>query len=106
MADNTTSTNAAATQVQVESVPAPTHQVDEGHHGAPEAPATQPEPQILNGIKVYPPSYIPAKAVLHLPKKSLIAMELEHIEGIHIAIFLGLTVFLFIGMWKRPGFRN
>lgn len=64
-----------------------------------------PEPQILNGVKVYPTSFIPAKAVLHLPKKSLIAMELEHIEGIHIAFFIGLTLFLFIGLWKRPDLR-
>jgi hypothetical protein len=74
-------------------------------HGAVEAPAKPLEPQIINGVKVYPPSYIPTKAVLHLPKKLLVSMEIEHIEGIHIACFLGITVFLFIGMWKRPDLR-
>jgi hypothetical protein len=69
------------------------------------APTTPPEPQIINGVKVYPPSYIPQKAVLQMPKKSLIAMKIEHIEGIHIIIFFALTVFLFIGMWKRPDLR-
>lgn len=62
-------------------------------------------PQIENGVKVYPTSYIPVKAVLHHPKKTLVAMDLIHIEGIHIAFFLGLTIFLFIGMWKRPDLR-
>lgn len=68
-------------------------------------PVVTPEPEMHNAIKVYPPSYIPAKAVLHYPKKSLIIMELEHIEGMHIAIFIGITIFLFIGMWKRPNLR-
>ncbi|MDD4976053.1 MAG: hypothetical protein PHY93_16985 [Bacteriovorax sp.] len=79
--------------------------VEGAHQKAPEAPVAPPAPQIVNGVKVYPPSYIPVKAVLHLPKKSLLAMEIEHIEGIHIAFFIGCTIFLFIGMWKRPGFR-
>ena len=77
----------------------------EGNHGTTEAPAVAAEPQLLNGIKVYPTSYIPVKAVLHYPKKSLIAMELEHIEVIHIAFFLGITVFLFFGMFKSQGRR-
>ena len=75
------------------------------HHSDVAAPIALPEPQIINGIKIYPPSYIPVKGVLHYPKKALVFMELEHIEGIHIAFFLGLTVFLFIGMWKRPDLR-
>ena len=70
-----------------------------------QAPIIPKGPEIINGVKVYPPSYIPTKAVLHYPKKLLVQMELEHIEGIHIAIFFGLTIFLFIGMWKRPNLR-
>ncbi len=64
-----------------------------------------PEPQIINGVKVFPTSYIPAKAVLHLPKKMLVEMQDWHIEGIHIVIFFALTIGLFIGMWKRPNLR-
>lgn len=75
------------------------------HHEAAPLVIAPPEPQIINGVKVYPTSYIPIKAVLHYPKKLLVSMELEHIEGIHIAFFLGITVFLFIGMWKRPDLR-
>lgn len=70
-----------------------------------EAPIAPVEPQILNGVKVYPTSYIPVKAVLHLPKKPEAAMDLIHIEAVHIAVFIFLTVFLFIGMWKRPNLR-
>ena len=79
--------------------------VEEAHHGALEAPVAPPEPQMINGVKVFPPSYIPTKAILHYPKKALVTMELEHIEGIHIAMFFGITIFLFIGMWKRPNLR-
>jgi hypothetical protein len=60
-----------------------------------------PGPESVNGVKVYPPSYMPAKTVLHMPKKALVTMETIHIEGIHIAVFLLITFFLFIGMWKR-----
>ncbi|MBC7540737.1 MAG: hypothetical protein H7281_18095 [Bacteriovorax sp.] len=91
--------------VKVDTITTPADKAEGDHHGAVEAPTAPPGPQIINGVKVYPTSYIPVKAVLHFPKKSLIAMELEHIEGIHIAFFLGLTVFLFIGMWKRPNLR-
>ena len=66
---------------------------------------TPPAPQVINGVKEFPTSYIPLKAVLHHPKKTLISMEIEHIEVIHIACFLGLTIFLFIGMWKRQNLR-
>jgi hypothetical protein len=92
------------TPVKVDTIASPV-KAEGDHHGAAEAPIAPPGPQIINGVKVYPTSYIPVKAVLHFPKKSLIAMELEHIEGIHIAFFLGLTVFLFVGMWKRPNLR-
>jgi hypothetical protein len=79
--------------------------VESGHHGLTDAPVQPLEPQIINGVKVYHTSYIPVRAVLHYPKKSLISMELEHIEGIHIAVFFAITFFLFIGMWKRAGLR-
>lgn len=101
--DDNTELATIATPAKVETIASPVKA--EGDHHAVEAPVAPPEPQIINGVKVYPTSYIPVKAVLHFPKKTLIAMELEHIEGIHIAFFLGLTVFLFIGMWKRPDLR-
>jgi len=66
---------------------------------------TPPAPQVINGVKEFPTSYIPLKAVLHYPKKTLVSMEIEHIEGIHIACFLSITIFLFIGMWKRANLR-
>lgn len=89
-------------QNTVQTAPAATHGEAPA---APTAPAAPVEPQVLNGSKVYPPSFIPVKAVLHTPKKATVWMELEHIEGIHIAFFFGLTIFLFIGMWKRPNLR-
>lgn len=73
-------------------------------HAAPSAPAPL-EPQVIDGVKVYPTSFIPVKATLHTPKKALVEMHILHIEGIHIAFFIGLTIFLFIGMWKRPNLR-
>lgn len=64
-----------------------------------------PEPQIINGVKVYPTSYIPAKAELHYPKKMLAEMSLWHIEAVHIVVFFLVLFFLFIGPWKRPNQR-
>lgn len=61
--------------------------------------------QIINTVKVNPPSFIPVKAVLILPKKTLIEMDIIHIEGIHIAFFILFTLFLFIEIWKRPNLR-
>jgi hypothetical protein len=103
--DDNTELATIATPAKVDTIATPAVKTEGAHHEAPEAPVAPPEPQIINGVKVYPPSYIPVKAVLHLPKKSLIAMEIEHIEGIHIAFFISCTIFLFIGMWKRPGLR-
>ncbi len=79
-------------------------------HAAPEAtpavaPTAVPEAQMLNGVKVYPTSYIPVKAELHAPRPKLVEMEIHHIEAVHIAIFFLLTFILFIGMWKRPNLR-
>lgn len=77
----------------------------EGHEGVTYDPK-MPEPQMVNGVKVFPTSYIPAKAVLHTPKKMLVEMQEWHIEGIHIAIFFAITIGLFLGVWKRPNFRR
>lgn len=96
MDDQTTPASAAATEQ--------TTQTAQLQHSA-VAPEVPPGPEVINGVKVYPPSFLPPKAVLHTPKKDLISMDLIHIEGIHIAVFLALTVFLFIGMWKRPNRR-
>jgi hypothetical protein len=76
----------------------------EAHHGAIYNPQV-PAPQIINGVKIFPTSYIPARAELHAPKEKMIELKEWHIEGIHIFIFLLLTVGLFIGMWKRPNLR-
>ena len=70
-------------------------------HAAPLA-ETPREPQMINGLKVYPPSFLPTKAVLHTPKKSVVEMDLLHIEGIHILCFFMITFFLFWSMWKHP----
>ncbi|MGZ3788754.1 MAG: hypothetical protein ACXVLQ_09540 [Bacteriovorax sp.] len=97
--DNQTTPN-QATPAQVAPVQAaPAH--------AAEAVPTQtaPAPEMVNGVKVFPTSYIPAKAELHTPKKALVEMEHWHIEGIHIVIFFLVTFCLFIGMWKRPNLR-
>ena len=61
--------------------------------------------QVISTVKVYPPSFIPEKAVLHPPKKSLVEMDIIHIESIHVVFFVLFTVFLFIGIWKRPNLR-
>lgn len=96
MDDQTTPNNAAGTEQMTQGA--------EVQH--PAAAAELPAgPEVVNGVKVYPTSFIPQKAVLHTPKKSLISMDLLHIEAIHIATFLFLTVFLFIGMWKRANRR-
>lgn len=76
-------------------------------HAAPTAVAevTPEAPQMINGIKVYPTSYLPAKATLETPRKSQAEMHILHIEGIHIVMFLVLTFIMFVGMWKRPNLR-
>ncbi|RPJ79109.1 MAG: hypothetical protein EHM20_02265 [Alphaproteobacteria bacterium] len=76
-------------------------------HAAPTAvvEATPVAPQMINGIKVYPTSYLPAKSVLETPRKALVEMHILHIEGIHIVMFFVITFVLFIGMWKRPNLR-
>ncbi len=98
----------AATAPTAEATPAtntsPAAHEGGGHEGITYNPK-MPEPQIINGVKVYPTSYIPAKAELHTPKKTLVELEGHHIEVIHVVIFIGLTVALFIGMWKRPNLR-
>lgn len=58
-----------------------------------------------SGIKVYPTSFVPAKAYMEpsrIPTAKLSGLE---IEVVHVIIFVLLTVFLFIGMWKRPNHR-
>lgn len=55
--------------------------------------------------KTTKPSFIPEKASLEYPRKPSMALSLEHIEGVHIAIFIGLLAFIFIGVWKRPNHR-
>ncbi len=47
-----------------------------------------------------PTSFIPVKAQLETVKPTKALMEGIHIEGIHILMFFGLIIFLFIGMWK------
>lgn len=74
-------------------------------HGMAETIKLPAGPEMIEGVKVYPPSFIPTKAVLHQPKKMLVSMDILHIEGIHIAFFICCTIFLFIGMWKRAGLR-
>jgi hypothetical protein len=64
-----------------------------------------PAPELINGVKIYPTSYIHSSSVLHTPKKMLTFMELEHIEVIHVICFISITIFLFIGMWKRANLR-
>ena len=93
-----------ATPVKADTIATPV-KTEGGHHAEASAPVLPPQPQMLNGVKIYPPSFVPAKGTLHLPRKSLISMEIHHIEGIHIVCFLSLTFFLFIGMWKRPNLR-
>jgi len=129
MANETTTTPVAAQNPSTNAAPAaPTAPANENVHGATasgtsvEAPATkeapavsnehggtwnpkQPEPQIINGVKVYPTSFIPAKAELHYPKKMLVEMSHWHIEAVHIVVFFIVLIALFIGPWKRPNQR-
>lgn len=109
MANETTSTPVAAQNAAVQTQPA----AETAHgatatageaHGATYNPK-MPEPQMLNGVKVYPTSYIPAKAQLHYPKPMLIEMKDWHIEVVHIVVFFLVLFILFIGAWKRPNHR-
>jgi hypothetical protein len=84
--------------------PATTPGAEGGEHHATYNPK-MPEPQIINGVKVYPTSYIPARAELHYPKKMLIEMQEWHIEAVHILVFFIILFALFIGPWKRPNHR-
>lgn len=68
-----------------------------------------PEPKLpetdANGIKVYPTSFLPAKSHMEISRIPTAKMSGFEIEVSHVVIFVLLTVFLFIGMWKRPGAR-
>lgn len=97
MANETTSTPVAQTT-------APTAQAAAPHEATTYNPK-MPEPQVINGVKVYPTSYIPAKAELHFPKPMLVEMKEWHIEAVHIAVFFLVLIFLFISPWKRPNKR-
>lgn len=68
---------------------------------APAAPAATND----QGTKVYSTSYIPQKAVLHLPKPEKAALAHWHIEAVHIVIFFLLLVGLFYKMWIHPNQR-
>lgn len=63
------------------------------------------EPEVINGVKVYPPSWVPVKSVLVAPKPMKSSLSLIDIEVTHVIIFIAITIFLFIGMWKRPNLR-
>ncbi len=112
MANETTSTPVAAQNPSTNAVSAaPTAPANENVHGA-TAPGHEstynpktPGPQIINGIKVFPTSYIPAKAEIHYPKKMLVEMQDWHIEAVHIVVFFLVLIGLFIGPWKRPNQR-
>lgn len=64
-----------------------------------------PTPEIINGVKIYPTSYMPVRSELHAPKKMLAELQEWHIEAVHIVIFFAITIILFISKWKRPGLR-
>lgn len=97
MANETTSTPVAAQNQST------TTTTVEGH--GPTYNPKMPGPQIINGVKVFPTSYIPAKAELHYPKKMLVEMQDWHIEAVHIVVFFLVLIGLFIGPWKRPNQR-
>lgn len=99
MDNQTTPTQTAPVQA-----PAVNEHAVPSHEAATYNPQT-PAPQMINGVKVFPTSYIPAKAELHTPKKMMAELQDWHIEGIHIVIFFILIIVLFIGMWKRPNLR-
>jgi hypothetical protein len=58
-----------------------------------------------DGVKIYPTSFLPAKAHMEPSRIPTAKLSGLGIEVSHVIIFLLLTVFLFIGMWKRPGQR-
>jgi hypothetical protein len=57
------------------------------------------------GLKVYPTSFLPAKSHMEPSRIPTAKLSGLGIEVTHVVIFLVLTVFLFIGMWKRPNHR-
>jgi hypothetical protein len=77
------------------------------HKTTPAAPEVAPQPVInADGIKIYPTSFVPVKA--HMEPSRIPTAQLSNlqIEVIHVGVFLALTVFLFISMWKKPNVRN
>ena len=66
-----------------------------------------PQEPVVNaqGVKVYPTSFISVKGQMEPSRIPTAKMSGLQIEIWHVVIFLGLTVFLFIGMWKRPNQR-
>nr|BDT28813.1 hypothetical protein BHI3_22790 [Bacteriovorax sp. HI3] len=65
-----------------------------------------PEPEVnADGIKIYPTSFIPAKAHMEPSRVPTAKMTGLQIEVLHVVIFFVLTIGLFISMWKKPNER-
>jgi hypothetical protein len=62
--------------------------------------------QAAPAVKVYPTSFLPSKAHLESTRIPTLKMSGLGIEVSHVIIFIGLTIFLFIGIWKRPNHRR
>lgn len=72
----------------------------EGAQELPKEPETTPA-----GLKVYPTSFLPAKSHIEPSRIPTAKMSGLTIEVSHVLIFVLLTVFLFLGMWKKSGHR-
>lgn len=72
---------------------------------APAAPEQQLPEVTAEGIKIYPTSFLTTKSKMEPSRVPTEQLSNIQIEVIHIIIFLALTVFLFISMWKKPNVR-
>lgn len=59
----------------------------------------------INGVKIYPTSFIPEKGRMEDSRIPTTEMSGFQIEAIHVVIFILLTYALFSGAWKKAGKR-
>ena len=86
---------------------AKTSAVEHSEHAEAAPVVEQPKLPETNadGIKVYPTSFLPSKSHMDVSRIPTAKLSGFDIEVSHVVIFVLLTVFLFIGMWKKAGHR-
>lgn len=70
-------------------------------------PETPPSPEVNSqGIKIYPTSFLPAKAPMEESRVPTTKLDNFHIEVIHIFLFTSIMLGLFLVQWLNARKTN